>query len=434
MNKNKIKEIMEREMVVALGCTDPVAISYAAASARKLAWKGTVQRVNVKLSKSIMKNATSVKLPGTNTSGVKMAAILGALFGNSDKKLEVLEGINEENVKAAKDFLNNHDCNISEVENDILLYLEVELFTEKDSARTILIDDYSNWVFAELNGEVVFDKSVKREKTDIDNIEPDMTISEIWEFINKGDINKDFELVKKAILLNSAICNEGLDHDYGLKVGKTLRSRMSHKENIEDIYSYAVALTAAGADARMAGSPMAVISNSGSGNQGITATMPVVATADILGLDEEIKIRAVALSHLITIYAKEYFGRISALCGANIAGMGASCGVAYLFGGGLNEMRSAIQNMAGNVTGMFCDGAKAGCALKVSTSVQAAMQSAYLAVDGIKIEESDGIIEHDVEDTLKNIGKMSSTCSYVINDMIVNIMLHKEEKNSKISQ
>jgi len=433
MDRNKIVGIMEREMVVALGCTDPVAISYAAAAARKLAPSGTIQEINVKLSKSIMKSAASVKIPGTHTNGVKMAAVLGALFGNSDKKLEVLEGIDESSVQQAKEFLEEKVCVVSEVDNDILLYLEIELKTEEDVSKTILIDDYSNWVYAELNGEVVFDKSVKKEKTDIDKIEPDLSLVEIWDFTNKADINKDFELVKKAILLNSAICSEGLDHDYGLKVGKTLKSRMTAKEKIDDIYSYAVALTAAGADARMAGSPMPVMSNSGSGNQGITATMPVVATADILGLDEEIKIRAVALSHLITIYAKEYFGRISALCGANIAGMGASCGVVYLLGGGLREIKSAIQNMAGNVTGMFCDGAKAGCALKVSTSVQAAIQAAYLAVDGIEIEESDGIIEHDVEDTLKNIGKMSSTCSYVINDMIVNIMLHKEEKGHKVS-
>jgi len=433
MDRNKIVGIMEREMVVALGCTDPVAISYAAAAARKLAPNGTIQEINVKLSKSIMKSAASVKIPGTHTNGVKMAAVLGALFGNSDKKLEVLEGIDESSVQQAKEFLEEKVCVVSEVDNDILLYLEIELKTEEDVSKTILIDDYSNWVYAELNGEVVFDKSVKKEKTDIDKIEPDLSLVEIWDFTNKADINKDFELVKKAILLNSAICSEGLDHDYGLKVGKTLKSRMTAKEKIDDIYSYAVALTAAGADARMAGSPMPVMSNSGSGNQGITATMPVVATADILGLDEEIKIRAVALSHLITIYAKEYFGRISALCGANIAGMGASCGVVYLLGGGLREIKSAIQNMAGNVTGMFCDGAKAGCALKVSTSVQAAIQAAYLAVDGIEIEESDGIIEHDVEDTLKNIGKMSSTCSYVINDMIVNIMLHKEEKGHKVS-
>ena len=428
MDKEKILAIMDREMVVALGCTDPVAISYAAAAARKLAPAGSIRKINIKLSKSIMKSAASVKIPGTSTNGVKMAAVLGALFGNSDKKLEVLEGINDDNVQIARKFMAENECNVSEVENDILLYLEVELFTEADVAKTILIDDYSNWVYAELNGKVIFDKSVKRETSDIENIEPELSLTEIWDFINNADIEKDFELVKKAILLNKAICTEGLDHDYGLKVGKTLKSRMTHRDRIEDIYSYAVALTAAGADARMAGSPMAVMSNSGSGNQGITATMPVVATAEILGLDEEIKIRAVALSHLITIYAKEYFGRISALCGANIAGMGASCGVAYLFGGGLREMKSAIQNMAGNVTGMFCDGAKAGCALKVSTSVQAAMQAAYLAVDGIEINESDGIIEHDVEDTLKNIGKMSSTCSYVINDMIVSIMLHKEGK------
>lgn len=428
MNNQKLLDIMEKEMVVALGCTDPVAISYAAAAARKLAPSGNIKSITVKLSKSIIKSAASVKIPGTSVNGVKMAAVLGALFGDSERKLEVLEGINDSNVEIAKKFLIENECSVSEIDNDILLYLEIILKTEKDTARTILIDDYSNWVYAELNGEVIFDRSVKSSPAEVDKIEVDMSIEEIWEFINYGDILTDFEIPKKSILLNENICREGLNNKYGLQVGRTMRGENEASGSKSAIMNYAVALTAAGADARMAGSPMAVMSNSGSGNQGITATVPVIAVAEKLGLDEEIKIRAVALSNLITIYAKEYFGRISALCGANIAAMGASCGVVYLLGGGIDEIKSAIQNMAGNVTGMFCDGAKAGCALKVSTSVQAAMQSAFLAIDGIMIEESDGIIERNVVDTLKNIGKMSSGCSYMINNMIVDIMIHKQQK------
>ncbi|MCK5758104.1 MAG: serine dehydratase subunit alpha family protein [Clostridiales bacterium] len=428
MNKQKIIDIMEKEMVVALGCTDPVAIAYAAAAARKLAPNGKITGITIKLSKSIIKSAASVKIPGTSVNGVKMAAVLGALFGDSDKKLEVLEGINDSNVEIARKFLNENECTVSEIDNDILLYLEIILKTEKDTARTILIDDYSNWVYAELNGDVIFDRSVKETPAEVDKIEVDLSIEEIWEFINNGDMDTDFEIPKKSILLNENICREGLNNKYGLQVGRTMSANSKSCDSKIDIMTYAVALTAAGADARMAGSPMPVLSNSGSGNQGITATIPVVAVAEKLDLDEEIKIRAVALSNLITIYAKEYFGRISALCGANIAAMGASCGVVYLFGGGIEKIKSAIQNMAGNVTGMFCDGAKAGCALKVSTSVQAAMQSAFLAIDGIMIEESDGIIEKNVVDTLKNIGKMSSGCSYMINNMIVDIMIHKQQK------
>ncbi len=429
MNKQKIIDIMEKEMVVALGCTDPVAIAYAAAAARKLAPNSKITGITAKLSKSIIKSAASVKIPGTSANGVKMAAVLGALFGDSDKKLEVLEGINDSNVEIARKFLNENECTVSEIDNDILLYLEIILKTEKDTARTILIDDYSNWVYAELNGDVIFDRSVKETPAEVDKIEVDLSIEEIWEFINNGNIETDFEIPKKSILLNENICREGLNNKYGLQVGRTMRDNSESCNGKTDIMTYAVSLTAAGADARMAGSPMAVLSNSGSGNQGITATVPVIAVAEKLGLDDEIKIRAVALSNLITIYAKEYFGRISALCGANIAAMGASCGVVYLLGGGIEKIKSAIQNMAGNVTGMFCDGAKAGCALKVSTSVQAAMQSAFLAIDGIMIEESDGIIERNVVDTLKNIGKMSSGCSYMINNMIVDIMMHKQQKD-----
>lgn len=427
MNKEKIINIMAKEMVVALGCTDPVAISYAAAAARKLAPSGNVISINAKLSKSIIKSASSVKIPGTSVNGVRMAAVLGALFGDSDKKLEVLDGINDTHVVIAREFLENNECTVSEIDNDVLLYLEIVLKTENDTARTILIDDYSNWVYAELNDEVIFDRTVKK-PSEIDKIIAQLSIDEIWDFINKADIKYDFEIPKKSILLNETICREGLLHKYGLQVGRTMRGDSECFDGKNEIMNYAVSLTAAGADARMAGSALAVMSNSGSGNQGITATVPVIAVAEKLGLDEEIKIRAVALSNLITIYAKEYFGRISALCGANIAAMGASCGVVYLLGGGKTEIISAIQNMAGNVTGMFCDGAKAGCALKVSTSVQAAMQSAFLAIDGIMIEESDGIIEKNVEDTLKNIGKMSSGCSYMINNMIVDIMMHKQQK------
>ncbi|MBN2558592.1 MAG: serine dehydratase subunit alpha family protein [Clostridia bacterium] len=431
MNKEKIKNIIANEIIVALGCTDPVAIAYAAAAARKLAPEGDIKSLTIKLSKSIIKSAASVKIPGTSANGVKMAAVLGALFGNSDKKLEVLEGIDDSNVALAREFLNTCECTVSEIDNDILLYLEIILKTDKDKARTILIDDYSNWVYAELNGGIVFDKSVKRTEDEIEKISADLSLEEIWEFVNKADIDKDFEIIKRSIMLNQSIAVEGLKHEYGLMVGKTLKNRMDKGKIINDISSCAIALTAAGADARMAGSPMAVMSNSGSGNQGITATVPVAVAADMLGLDEEIKIRAVALSNLIAIHAKEYFGRISALCGANIAAMGASSGIVYLLGGGLKEVKSAIQNMAGNVTGMFCDGAKAGCALKVSTSVQAAMQAAYLAVEGIEIAESDGIIERNVEDTLKNIGKMSSNCSFMINNMIVDIMMHKQQNSNQ---
>jgi len=431
MNKRKIINIMEREMVVALGCTDPIAISYAAAAARKLASNGEIKKISVILSKSIIKSAASVIIPGTKVNGVKMAAVLGALFGDANKKLEVLEGINDDSVKEAKQFINTKQCEVSEVDNDIILYLEVILETTNDIARTILIDDYSNWVYAELNGEILFDKRTKQTIEEVDEIESDLTTEEIWEFITTAELDEGFDVVRQSILLNEKIANEGLLHEYGLQVGKTLKDRLNDEKAISNMTSYAVSLTAAGADARMSGAPLPVMSNSGSGNQGITATMPVVAIAKFINADNDKRLRAVALSNLITIYAKEYFGRISALCGLTIAAMGASCGVTYLLGGGFGEIEGAIQNMAGNTIGMFCDGAKPGCALKVSTSVQAAMQAAYLAIKGINIKESDGIIEQDVDDTLKNIGKMSTQCSYLINKVIVDIMMHKKEESNK---
>ncbi len=426
MDKKHMIDIMNKEMVVALGCTDPISISYAAAVARHYARSGDIQHIKVRLSLSVIKNAASVIIPGTSVCGVPMAAILGALYGDPDGKLEVLKGINPSCVPKAQTLLDQGVCTVEEAKNGIQLYVEVTIVTtEVDEAKVALANDYTNVVLIEHNGELVKNETCEPCTRCPDGSQSTLCLDSIWEFINTADVETDLSHVADSIKLNECIACEGLEHPYGLKVGKTLKENMDSGILEKNLMNIAVSWTAAGADARMAGCCMPVMSCSGSGNQGITATMPVVAIANALEAGEEKKLRAVALSNLVTIYIKEFFGRISVLCGASMAAAGASCGIVYLLGGGLTEMRSAIQNMIGNVTGVICDGAKVGCALKVSTCVQAAVQAALLAMKGIEIKDTDGIIGHSVEDTLRNLAKVSKDSSGVLNQTIVNIMISK---------
>ena len=425
MDKKQIVDIMNREMVVALGCTDPVSISYASAVARHYAKSGEIAKVHVRLSLSVIKNAASVIIPGTHSCGVPMAAILGALYGNPDGKLEVLKGIDQSCVPQAKALLDRGICTVEEAKNGIQLYVEVTILTtEGDEAKVALANDYTNIVLIEYNGETLKNSDCQCANC-AEGCKPTLCLDSIWDFVQEADAAVDLSRVADSIKLNECIACEGMAHPYGLKVGKTLKENMDCGVLEKNLMNIAVSWAAAGADARMAGCCMPVMSNSGSGNQGITATMPVVAVANAMEVSEDKKLRAVALSNLVTIYIKEFFGRISVLCGASMAATGASCGIVYLLGGGLKEMRSSIQNMIGNVTGVICDGAKVGCALKISTCVQAAVQSALLAMQGIEIKDTDGIIGCHVEDTLRNLAKVSKDSSGVLNQTIVNIMINK---------
>jgi L-cysteine desulfidase len=424
--KECMVDLMNKEMVVALGCTDPVSISYASAMARKYLPEDEITKITVTLSISVIKSAMSVIIPGTSVCGVPMAAVLGALYGDADKKLEVLKGINDSHVLRAKELIDNGVCVVKEAKHSTLLYVEVEIETcSGDKAKVVIEDDYLNVVYIELNDNVIFSCGKKDEFCEIKCNEQTYDIDLIWEFINIADVDSELWHVKESIELNERIALEGLEKPYGLKVGRTMMDNIENGILDKSLTNIAISWTAAGADARMAGAPMPVMSNSGSGNQGITATMPVVAVANALGADEEKKIRAVALSNLATIYIKQFFGRISVICGVTVAAAGASCGIAYLLGGELRQVKSAIQNMMGNVTGMLCDGAKVGCALKVSTCVQAAVQAALLAVNGIEIKDTDGIIGGCVKETLKNLGKLSEDSSSVLNKTIVDIMINK---------
>lgn len=427
MLEKEISALLRRELVVALGCTEPIAIALAAAAAAKYANTKEYKIENIKLlaSGNIIKNAMSVNIPGTGSCGIKLATALGIIVGDDEKGLEVLSGLSREQIEAAKCMISDGIISADLANSPKKLYIEVIIHTEETCARVIIEDSHTNIAFVELNGKVIKDNRSGDSLSKEDEIESKLNIDNIYKFVNCFDVDK-FDLIKQSIMLNRAIGLEGLKNSYGLEVGKTIKNQVDDGIISDDIVNYAMALTAAASDARMAGCTLSVMSNSGSGNQGITATLPVVAVWERLDLSYEKLIRAVALSHLMTIYIKIKFGRLSALCGATVAATGSSCGIVYLYGGDEKKIKSTIQNMLGNITGTLCDGAKAGCALKVSTCTNAAIQSAILALKGTTIKSTDGIIENDVEKTIDNVCMLANEGTRAADKIILDIMLNKE--------
>ncbi|MFF2754524.1 serine dehydratase subunit alpha family protein [Psychrobacillus sp. NPDC058041] len=424
MEKNKILSILEKELVVALGCTEPVAIALAAATAKKHA-SGEIQEVVVKASGNIIKNAKSVGIPGMTGKGLDFSAAIGAVAGNPNSGLEVLTGLTADDERVAFKLIEEGKVKASQAETPKRLYIEVIVQTDKQNARVIISDNHSNITLIEVDGEPIYrggceNSSVQSVKGDFDKL----TVDEIYEWVLQVDVN-ELILVKKSIDLNKVIGNEGLSGNYGLNVGKTIQENIKKGILSDDLATAAMSLAAAGSDARMAGSTLPVMANSGSGNQGIAVTLPVVAVAEKLQVSEDKMIRAVALSHLITIHIKSKFGRLSALCGVTAAGMGASAAIVYLLDGTLQQVKAAVQNTIGNVSGMICDGAKAGCAMKVSTCSNVAVQSALLALNNQGIQSTDGFIHDDVEKSIDAFCTLGNEGTRETDNWILKLMMEK---------
>jgi len=428
VEEQKIFEVLDQELVVALGCTEPIAIAYAAALAKKSLKEGDILSVQVAMSGNIIKNAMSVAIPGTSICGVKAATALGIVAGDPDKKLEVLSGISQNHVKQAQDMIEAGIISTSVANTLKKLYIEVMVRSNQSYAKVVIADNHTGVVLIEVDGQAVYKADHADNTNTCDGLDTDrsfLDLDKVWQFAMEVDIEK-LDLIKDSIKLNKRVALEGLANVYGLQVGRSIRDGISKGILQDDFASAAMSLTAAGSDARMAGCPLPVMSNSGSGNQGLCATLPVVAVGEKLEINDEKMIRAVTVSHLITIFIKSKFGRLSALCGATIAGTGASCGITYLLGGDLTQVKYAIQNMLGNVTGMLCDGAKAGCAMKVSTCVNAAVQSAIMAREQRSIQFTDGIIEADVNQSIDNLCRLGNQGTLEADKIILEIMLNKK--------
>jgi L-cysteine desulfidase len=418
--------LLHREVVPALGCTDPVAIALAAAKARGALGREP-ERIEVRLSRNMLKNAMGVGIPGTGASGIDLAAALGAFGGDQDAGLRVLAGIHGETVEVARRFAAAGKVLVSLADTDEVLFIEVAMSAGQDSAKAVIAGDYARVTLVESNGDV---RSIPDlEHTDGDVQRPSsrgsLSVREIFDFALGVPVDR-LAFILEAALMNTTLAEEGLAGDYGLRVGKTLKLAVKSGFLTQDAATLAAIATAAAVDARMAGCTLPAMTNSGSGNQGITITMPIATFAQSLGASEERLARALVLGHLVSIHIRQHWDRLSAMCGTVAAGTGASCGIVYLLGGGYAEIAMGIANMAGDLSGMVCDGAKPSCALKASSSVQAAVKAALLAMQGIRVGGSEGIVENDVERTIDNLGRLSSDGMRQADAMILGMMVSKQ--------
>lgn len=389
----------------------------------------------VTVSANIYKNGLGVGIPGTDgMTGLPIAAALGLVTGRWEDKLELLRGVNRQELQRAKDILARRGVWITIAQGGPKLYIHAEVTDGKGHTASCTIQNgHANIVLVQKDGHEIYRAATENTSVatgdQMGEKARELTIDTIYEFATTARI-EDIAFIHEADRLNRAISEVGLSGQYGLGVGRRLNQQSASGILKDDLMLRAMSMTAAASDARMAGVQMPVMSNSGSGNQGLTATLPVLAAADLLKADAEKQVRALTLSHLVAIHIKGYIGRLSALCGCVVASAGAGCGVCYLLGGGLQAVKSTIQNMLGNVTGMVCDGAKVGCALKVSAGVSSAVTAALLAVDGVCIGSTDGIIEGDVERTIGNLGRLGQEGMRETDGLLLKIMLGKDHADT----
>lgn len=436
--EQEIIELIHKEVKPALGCTEPIAVALATAKAAEILVscsnleKRPCDRLEIKVevSGNILKNGMGVGIPGTGMVGLHIAAALGAVCGKSEYGLEVLNELCPVAVEKAKEIVRQKRvCVKMAPDNGHKLYVKASVSAlvdgEMHCGKTVIQDSHDRIVETGYDAQIFDGTSCSSEvaggtdeKTTLDY---HLSVSEIYEFA-KNVAFDDIRFILESRDMNLRLAEEGLKGNYGLRVGKTIADTRFTPVFGKDFLSYAMSLTAAASDARMAGCTLPAMSNSGSGNQGITVTMPVIAFALHYKVADERLARALVLSHLVAIHIKGYLGKLSALCGCVIASTGSACGLVYLHDGTLAQVCNAIKNMIGNITGMVCDGAKVGCAMKVASGVSSSIQSAVLALDDICISSNDGIIEDDIEKTIRNLGRIGSVGMQSTDTMILDIM------------
>ncbi|MGU8996779.1 L-cysteine desulfidase family protein [Clostridium perfringens] len=418
---------LKKEVVPSEGCTEPIAIAYAASIAAEHL-KGEIKEVNIYLSKNVIKNALGVGIPGTGGVGIEIAAALGISIQKSYKKLTILSNFTEDELKKAKEIVDKNIINIKQKNTNKALYIEVELLSETSKAKVIIEDTHTNVTLIECDDEIIMDNNSEVSE-DLEEDYKLFKIADIYNFAKEVDFD-DIKFILESAKMNEKVSEEGLKGDYGLQVGSKIIQKGNFNLFSNDASNKIIAASVAASDARMDGCAMPIMTTAGSGNQGIACSIPVAQTARLLDKSEEELARALVLSNLVTIRIKKHMGRLSPLCGAGIAGAtGASCGITYLLGGDLENINYCINNMISDLSGMICDGAKETCALKIATGTNAAIQCANLAINGISATANDGIVAKDVEETIESIETLIQNGFKNVDDTILNIMLEKKKNN-----
>ena len=409
-------DVLNRELIAAMGCTEPIAIAYAAAKAREVLGE-LPDRAVVHCSGNIIKNVKSVTVPNSGgMAGIEIAAILGIVGGDASAQLEVLAGVTDEDRQKAKELLERGFCVCKLQENVDNLYVDVYVETEEHSAQVTVMNRHTLIARIAKDGKEIHRQDVINRVQGVSN--DFLSMAGIYEFASTADFEDIRGPIERQIRLNTAISKEGMSEKYGAQIGNVLMKSFG-----TDVRVRAMAVAAAGSDARMSGCAMPVVINSGSGNQGMTVSLPVLEYAKELGCSHEKTCRALVVSNLISIHIKKYIGDLSAFCGAVSAACGAGAAITYLYGGTLQQISNTVINTVANVGGILCDGAKASCAAKIASSVNAAILGHTMSMAGIVFHEDEGIVLDDVESTIRSIGHIGCVGMARTDTEILKIMM-----------
>lgn len=415
---NAYVQILKEELVPAMGCTEPIALAYAAAKAREVLG-GIPDRVAIEASGSIIKNVKSVIVPNTNRlKGIPAAAAAGIIAGKAEKQLEVIAEVTDEEIEQMKEFLHHTEITVEHVDNGITFDIIVIVYKEQSYAKVRIANYHTNIVLIEKDGEVLHEIEIEGEEESGLTDRSLLNLEDIWDFVNSVNIEDVRSIINRQIAYNTAIAEEGLRGDYGSNIGRVLLDAYG-----DNVYTRAKAMAAAGSDARMNGCELPVIINSGSGNQGMTASLPVIEYAKELNVGEEKLYRALVLANLVTIHQKTGIGRLSAFCGAVSAGAGAGAGIGYLLGTDCDGVAHIVVNALANTGGIVCDGAKSSCAAKIASAVDAGILGYYMHKNGQDFEEGDGLVADHAEQTIDNIGRLGKQGMKLTNEEIIKMMV-----------
>lgn len=427
---NKMIGVIKQDVTPATGCTEPIALAYAAATAARELGE-PMRFVDGWVSANLMKNGMGVTVPGTGMPGLYIAAAVGALGGDADAGLQVLKALTPDVVALGKQYVADGKITVSVREDTPhVLYAEAVVYGENHRVRVVITDDHTNIVFIEKDGKVLRDQRVEGGSGEDPKIAflHTLTLADIVDFAEQVPL-EDLAFLKEAERLNDHLSQEGLTGKYGLKIGYTLQ-QLVEKGVLADDLSHRIQIrTVAASDARMGGAAFPAMTNSGSGNQGIAATEPVTVVADFLGVTPEKRLRALALSSMVAIYAHGYLPKLSAFCATVTASMGAAAGMAWLLADNepLAVIERALATMSGSIVGMVCDGAANSCSMKVSASVHAAYEAVLLALNDVRVQGTDGLVAHSAEECLKNVGLLASRGMQQTDEEVLRIMLHKNK-------
>ena len=427
----KIINMIKREVVPAMGCTEPAAVALCVARAVETLGCRP-DRIEVRLSGNIIKNAMGVGIPGTGMIGLPIAVALGALIGRSEYGLEVLKDVTPSAYEDAREFISENRISIRHLPVTPS-NLHIEVTVEKDSggegpdaketAEAVISGSHTRFVEVKRNDTIIYEDCGESDNNQNCNGDVKMTMAMVYSFAVETPLDK-IRFILEAGRLNKKAADTALSGDYGHSLGATIRNHGMHLFGDTPL-EHIISLTSAACDARMGGAPISVMSNSGSGNQGITCTLPVISYAEDMGADEESTTRALILSHLTSIYIKQSLGRLSALCGCVVAATGASAGLVYLMGGDFDQICASIKNMVANLTGMICDGAKPACAMKISSGVSTAVMSAMLAMNGKCVTQAEGIVCDDIDRTISNLTMIGRESMQETDRLVLKIMVEK---------